>query len=72
MGSKKPPHTCCFTFEQTSEGYFPGSLVCSICGEKISQSQWIETIAKTSFFPVASPHSSEEDFIAMRDGRVLH
>jgi hypothetical protein len=37
-------HTCDFKLEQTSQGYFTGYFVCTFCGIKLSQTQWLDTI----------------------------
>ena len=44
MATKEPTHTCYFALEQTAKGYLTGNLICSICGAKIPQSQWLENI----------------------------
>jgi len=47
MGTKESQHRCCFILEQTAKGYFTGNFICSQCGVKIPQSQWLENIDPT-------------------------
>ncbi len=48
MASKENSHTCHFTLEQNSKGYFTGNFVCTCCGHKVSQSQWFDSLTATS------------------------
>ena len=41
-------HICYFMLEQTAKGYFTGNFICSYCGKKVSQSQWLESLTVTS------------------------
>jgi hypothetical protein len=60
MGSKEATHTCYFVLEQTVKGYFTGNFICSLCGAKIPQSQWLQNIDPTQadFSSPSSRHTS--------------
>jgi hypothetical protein len=47
MASIDSTHTCHFMLEQNAKGYFTGHFVCSYCGLKVSQSQWLDNLAVT-------------------------
>lgn len=44
MSGKRLEHICDFKLEQTPTGYFTGRFVCTFCGGKLSQAQWLDTI----------------------------
>jgi hypothetical protein len=51
-------HTCDFKLEQTSQGYFTGYFVCTFCGIRLSQAQWLDTIKSDSDQPGSLPEAA--------------
>jgi hypothetical protein len=51
-------HTCDFKLEQTSQGYFTGYFVYTVCGIKLSQTQWLDTIKPDSDQPGSLPEAA--------------
>jgi hypothetical protein len=48
MASRESTHTCHFMLEQNAKGYFTGNFICTYCGQKVSQSQWFDSLTATS------------------------
>ena len=51
MANVEHTHNCHFMLEQNAKGYFTGNFVCSFCGLKVSQSQWLDNLAVTAREP---------------------
>ena len=49
MSDDEQEHICHYMLEQNAMGYFTGNFICSYCGHKVAQAQWLDNlIAKSS------------------------
>jgi len=58
MREKRVEHICDFKLEQTPTGYFTGRFVCTFCGLKLSQAQWLDTMKPDSNQPGSLPKAA--------------
>jgi len=48
MRNDENEHICHYMLEQNMMGYFTGNFICSYCGRKVAQAQWLENLIITS------------------------